>query len=155
MFRGRDFVERFWSKVSKGVGCWSWTGGIDSSGYGVIVVRSIRPRTCSERAHRVAWMLFFGDPGSLCVLHRCDNRVCVRPDHLFIGTRHDNNTDRERKGRSASHVGELNESARLTESDVRSIRASRESIACLMARYGVCKSMIGHIRSRRNWKHIQ
>lgn len=91
-------ADRFWPKVRKGGGCWEWTASM-SHGYGQIGVggKSGRP----HHAHRVAWELTNGAiPAGLFVCHHCDNKKCVRPDHLFLGTAKDNNQDRARKGRN-------------------------------------------------------
>jgi hypothetical protein len=87
-------TERFWSKVEKSDGCWSWQGAIGYYGYGVI-----RRQYKIVLAHRVAYELTYGDAGDLDVLHRCDNPLCVRPDHLFLGTHADNMHDMAHKGR--------------------------------------------------------
>jgi HNH endonuclease len=77
-------------------GCWVWIGAVNNKGYGVI---GTGPHT-TITAHRAAWILTHGAiPHGLCVLHRCDTRHCVRPDHLFLGTIRDNNHDMMRKGR--------------------------------------------------------
>jgi hypothetical protein len=56
-------------------------------------------------AHRVSWMIHFGViPYKICVLHKCDNRVCVNPEHLFLGTRKDNHDDMVAKGRQAKPI---------------------------------------------------
>lgn len=86
--------ERFWPKVLKGDGCWEWQGARTPKGYGLI-----RLDGGLVYAHRVSWLLAKGDPGELHVLHHCDNPCCVRPDHLFTGTRADNMQDMVRKGR--------------------------------------------------------
>lgn len=66
-------------------------------------------------AHKVAWTYTNGDPGELCVLHRCDNRVCVNPAHLFLGTKQDNVDDMYKKGRDRCRGAE----ERLGEADRR------------------------------------
>lgn len=90
-----DVEERFWSKVDFSAGCWEWAASRQCDGYGWV-----RTKTRMELAHRVAYHLAYGayDP-ELCVLHYCDNPPCCRPDHLFLGTRADNNWDKVSKGR--------------------------------------------------------
>lgn len=91
-------LDRFWSKVNQHApgGCWEWTAGLNDSGYGMF---PLWPRP-AERAHRFSWHQHRGAiPDALCVLHRCDNRKCVNPDHLFLGTRGDNIRDCFGKGR--------------------------------------------------------
>jgi hypothetical protein len=91
---------RFWKHFqSDANGCWEWQGALSAAGYG----RIVRPGSAatSAPAHRVSWELHNGPiPDGLCVCHKCDNRKCVRPDHLFLGTQGDNNRDRDAKGRS-------------------------------------------------------
>lgn len=89
--------ERFWSKVNRDGDCWLWTSCRWPVGYGRFWMgRRFLP------AHRIAWELTHGPVSDgLCVLHRCDNPPCVRPDHLFLGTKADNNRDRHNKGRDA------------------------------------------------------
>lgn len=96
-----DLATRFWAKVdiSERDGCWPWIGYVKPhTGYGQISLG--RNGDPAAKAHRVAWELTNGPvPEGMCVLHRCDNRPCVRPDHLFLGTIGDNNRDRCTKGR--------------------------------------------------------
>jgi hypothetical protein len=131
-------------------GCWLWTAYRMKNGYGQFTVAAQDRRL----AHRAAWWLHFGDvPEGMFVLHRCDNRACVNPKHLFLGTHADNMRDMLSKGREAR--GEKARHAKLLEADVRRIRASvgpRDSIASL---YGVSGSLIGYIRRRDTWKHVR
>lgn len=92
----------------------------------------------------------------MCVLHRCDVRACIRPDHLWLGTKRDNSEDMLRKGRSVGPdvAGELHGEAKLTEANVRVIRGSREMGISLAARFGVSPSLISLVRRRKAWTHI-
>lgn len=93
-----------------------------------------------------------------CCLHRCDNRACVNPDHLFEGTQTDNNIDMDTKGRRARvPVGERQWNAKLTEQDVRNIRAAvaaGEKHEIVRARYGLAAGAVGRIVSRKLWRHV-
>src|SRR5262245_20642397 len=93
-------IARFWAKVHKTDTCWLWTGSTHR-GYGQLSSPSGRGHA-PLRAPRVSWEIHYGPiPEGLWVLHRCDVRGCVRPDHLWLGTRQDNIADMVAKGRSA------------------------------------------------------
>lgn len=150
--------DRFWPRVRKGAGCWLWLGGVDSDGYGQIAVKAADGHRTSARAHRIAWELTHGPvPAGLCVLHRCDNPPCVRPDHLFLGTPTDNNHDMLAKGRERPPVGVEHGMARLTEEQAREIRRrvaageSRRAVAALM---GVHYSHACSVARGARWKHL-
>jgi hypothetical protein len=86
---------RFWKYVNKTEGCWLWTGAQCRGGYG-----QMSGVASNSRVHRFSWELFNRlIPKDICVLHKCDVRLCVRPDHLFLGTNTDNIRDRIRKRR--------------------------------------------------------
>lgn len=77
-------------------GCWLWVRSVMRlTGYGYMTKAS----TGERLAHRWSWKIHRGDPGTMMVLHRCDNRTCVNPDHLFLGTAGDNARDRVSKDR--------------------------------------------------------
>lgn len=99
----RSFEERLWEKVDKAGDCWVWTAGRNPKGYGRIG-RGGRGEGV-VLAHRAVWELANGPvPEGLFVLHRCDNPPCVRPNHLFLGTKADNNQDMASKGRNRGQL---------------------------------------------------
>ncbi len=97
----KTLAQRFWPKVGKPnrtSGCWNWTGATINTGYGSICHDG---KHCL--AHRASWQIHKGEiPGKLLVLHRCDNRLCVNPAHLFLGTKKDNAIDMVKKGRNSN-----------------------------------------------------
>jgi hypothetical protein len=152
-YYGLTNEQRFWIYVQKGPRCWEWTGFKNEKGYGIINLRGER-----MMAHRMSYELEVGPiPNELYVLHHCDNPSCVKPKHLFIGTKADNNADMDAKGRArrSAPSGERNASAKLTGDDVRAIRASKESLGILSERYGIAKANIWAARTRKTWKHIE
>ena len=104
------------------------------------------------RAHRVAWVLAHGPiPQGLYVLHRCDVRLCVNVDHLFLGTAADNAHDAMRKDRHCS--GERHGNAKLTWEKVRAIREAKDTSPTELAeRFDISRDVIYRVRNGKAWK---
>ncbi len=132
-------------------GCWEWTFGRLTDGYGRFMIRGTGRE---DYAHRVAWEMVNGPiPKGFLVCHECDVRNCVNPDHLFLGTTKDNVRDSIAKGRFTR--GERQWNSRLTETAVRSIRSSSRPPVELAEEYDVTESTIYNVLSRRTWKHVE
>ena len=134
-------------------GCYLWLGPIVKTGYGVATWRGHR-----DLAHRLSWSYQNKQhiPEGMVICHKCDVRGCVNPDHLFLGTYRDNSRDMLSKGRHRPAVllGELNPRSRLTEVDVINIRSDGRKLVEIAKSYKVTPGMIGHIKSRRAWRHL-
>jgi len=133
-------------------GCHNWIAYIRPDGYG-----DFRMGEKKEIAHRAAWLLLVGDiPDDLWVLHHCDNRKCVNPDHLYLGTHEDNMQDVvDRKRRKGICIKEGNGLAILIEEEVKEIRdkyaTGKYSQEVLAEEYFTCSSNIGCIVRGETW----
>lgn len=169
--RVKPASERFWGLFDRAdIGCWVWRRNHTAAGYGQL--RSGGKGEPVLYAHRLSWEIHFGPiPDGLFVCHHCDNPPCVRPDHLFLGTQADNVRDKIAKGRQPrgdAHYsrrtpdrvrrGDLHPLARLTASQVRSIRSEHAAggitMKALSRRYGVNPSVISVIIARKSWTHV-
>ena len=147
--------ERFWEKVDTSGECWEWRGGLSNHGYGSFSINGT-----VVKAHRaVIGLIGIEIPDGLHVLHRCDNRPCVRPSHLYFGTNQDNIADRVERGCGVVPRGQAKGNHKLTEDQVREIRKilSRGVITQLdiSKRYGVSPSTIWKIANGRSWTHVE
>lgn len=159
LFRHRknhNLVDRFWRQVNKNgsvpehcpeIGqCWEWTGKPAANGYG-----TLKPHGQSAQlSHRLSWRLHHGAiPDGLFVCHHCDNRKCVNPSHLFLGTSADNTADMIRKGRGP---GEAHPRCKLTAEQVREIRAASGKYLDIARQYNIGPSQISRIKSGVRWQ---
>ena len=138
-------MRRFWSKVRKQNGCWLWTAGISTNGYGLFKFNGRH-----TGAHRVAWMLTKGRiPKSRFVCHICDIKPCVRPSHLWLGTPQDNKIDSSRKGRWRGGRPTRLSYAQATK--IRAVPRVYGSGVRLARYYGVSPMVISSIRCGKSW----
>lgn len=140
-------IHKFLENVLFDDGCWNWDGD-KNYGYG-----RLRVAESMQRAHRVAWYVYNGPiPDGQYVLHQCDNRACIRPSHLFLGSHKDNMDDMIAKGRSAK--GERHSHAKLSEAQVLEIRESTLSTRGIAKVYGISQSQARNVKNGANWRHI-
>jgi hypothetical protein len=157
--KARDFDAFIdFSGAAAGSTCWEWIGDRSQYGYGRRGHLE-NGKLKSEAAHRLAYERAFGPiPEGLAVCHRCDNRACVRPEHLFLGTWKDNSEDMVRKGRS--NKGERHGNSKLTEEQVREIRRlyiprdPERGATPLARRFGVTVGAIDDVARGVIWKHV-
>jgi len=162
-YKSKSLEERFWEKVDKTADCWVWTASC-ASGYG---------RICrgghsgpQVQSHRLSWEIHNGPiPEGLQVLHHCDNKKCVRPDHLFLGSQLDNMRDMIFKGRhchgearSKLVRGEQSGNAKLTERQVQDMKSylSQGVLPYILAKYfQVNWRTISAIKCDKSWRHVE
>jgi hypothetical protein len=146
--------ERFFSRINKNTGtdCWEWLGSFFATGYGQFWFNEK-----NMKAHRFSYELHKGPiPDGMCILHFCDNRKCCNPDHLSLGSRAENNKDRDNKNRQAK--GSMVNTAKLTEEQIKEIRnklklgMKQKEIA---KEYDINKSHIFRIKNGISWAHIK
>jgi hypothetical protein len=151
--KDKTLSERFWEKVDKKNDdqCWAWQGAKDGKGYGLI--KTIGGKIQQERAHRLSYQMFKGEiPEGLFVCHKCDNRGCVNPAHLFIGTHRENMQDMVDKGRASKkrnyHI--------LTKEQAKAVYDVRYTVNAkvLAKQLDVSRAAIYTIWSQRNWKEF-
>lgn len=154
-------MKNFWDKiaVTSETECWLWlgakTGRKPGQEYG-----SFRIGTKVKKPHRIMYELFYGEiPGSLCVLHECDNPLCVNPSHLKTGTIQDNNLDRDLKKRQVALRGEKHGLSKLTKESVNEIKQLHAWLYKkekeLAEKFNVSINTIRDIRYGRTWNIVE
>lgn len=165
MMYSDSFKRRYWAKVSKngpihpvlGTACWLWTTSCESSGYGQIKADGTgRGNEVTLRAHKVGYELANGNiTEDMCILHKCNNKRCVNPEHLYEGTQLDNSRDMVNDGihPCLGRTGEKHPLAKLTWEIVREIRAAKGIVPqlALAAKYGVSQPSISLIQNNKTW----
>jgi hypothetical protein len=143
----KRFLERFWTKYTVAPsGCWEWTSTKNNYGYGVI-----RHLGFLVYAHRLAWELTNGPiPDGLYACHKCDNPICINPDHLFLGTADDNSRDRDVKGRCSAAKLNGNEVIAARQLYARGLATVSDLSRCFHVTYGNMHAIV----TGRTWKHL-
>jgi hypothetical protein len=156
--------EKNWARlvrrilVSEANECWPWTGPVTKGRKGGYPRASVQRKM--RYVHRVVLERKLGrllGPEE-CTLHSCDNRRCCNPAHLSVGSRLDNNRDRDLKGRNVNPVGSSHGNAKLVETSVLAIRtayaAGDTTQTELARRFGVHKSLISIVVRNKGWRHV-
>lgn len=152
---GAEFAK-FWSRVHIGpeTECWVWTAGRHVHGYG-----TMRINKKDTNAHRASWEMMRGEiPEGLHCLHKCDNPSFCNPDHLFLGTHHENMSDRAAKNRTHRMDGTPRSNHRLTADQVQKVRSlyANSNLGCkeVAAEFGVTTNAIVVLIRGDTWTHV-
>lgn len=157
-----EFEDRFWVRVDRGGKdeCWEWIGSLESSGYG-----NLSESGKQNSAHRQAWELENEDPGDDWVLHKCDNKKCCNPNHLYLGDHTQNMADAWERGLMTPNNnlppadergGEREPGAKLTEEEAKEVKSmigdfTQTEIA---EKFGITQTTVSRIKLGQTWSHV-
>ena len=159
----KSLKDRLLSKrVEKPSGCWNWTGFVGATGYGELCVDGKK-----VRAHRMSYIVHNGpivdvagaDSRGTCVMHTCDNPLCINPAHLVLGTHKDNMIDKKNKSRVVSNplLGEGHQNAKLTNDDIyliRSLNYVGATLRQIAEVFSGSKVTMHNVLKGTTWNHI-
>lgn len=151
-YRSLSYAERLAQQIMPEPmsGCWLWFGTCHRKGYGVMGFHGKK-----WKAHRVSWVLHNGEiPANMQVLHKCDTPSCVNPQHLRLGTNVENVRDKMAKGRQNKCVGSSVGTSKLTESQVRAIRADPRTYREIAKAFNIHRGTVAKIRCGYCWAHL-
>jgi HNH endonuclease len=136
-------------------GCWDWSGSKNKYGYG----RVASGRSKDIGIHRAAWIIHNGEiPNGLWVLHHCDNRLCSRLDHLYLGNAQQNSLDAKNRNRFNPQRGEMSPNSKLTEEMVRKIRCmihKKITLRLIAKEFDIAEGIISKINTGKTWNHVK
>lgn len=143
------FAERY--DVNEETGCREWNRHVSQNGYG-----TVKHKRKAYPAHRFMYQYKHGPvEDGMHICHKCDNRKCVNPDHLFLGTARANMHDMIAKGRKVVACGERSGGSKLTADQVIAIRDDARPQAAIAADYGISQSNVSHVKRNVGWKSVE
>ncbi len=149
---GNTSEEKFWSRVNKtkGLGrdgdCWEWLGYVGTNGYGSVTVNKRVWTT-----HRYVWLIVHHQEPTKCILHSCDNKICVNPSHLREGGHKENALDAVERGQKP--VGEQHWKAKLSSDQVQKIRQAGNAAKAALE-FGISPHQAWAIKTGKSWKWL-
>lgn len=154
LFEKMQAASYFWPKTKKKGACLFWKGGVDpKTGYGKFVWEGK-----TYYSHRFSYLLCVGEiPKDILVCHCCDNRPCVEPTHLWLGSHKENSNDmisKNRHNKKPNVIGTAHPLSKLDEEKIQIIRKDKRPCAIIAIDFSVSPTLIWNIKKYKTWKHI-